>query len=81
MRISIQSTKIRLAADCSSDHEHLITKFRFKLKKVEKTTRQFWYDLNQSPYAYTVEVMNRFKGLDLVDRVPKELRMEVSNTV
>ena len=81
MRSSIQSAKIRLAADCSSDHELHITKFRFKLKKVEKTTRPFRYDLNQSPYDYTVEVMNRFKGLDLVDRVPEELPLEVSNTV
>ena len=58
-----------------------ITKFRFKLKKVEKTTRPFRYDLNQSPYDYTVEVMNRFKGLDLVERVPEELWMEVCNVV
>ena len=81
MRSSIQSAKIRLAADCSSDHELHITKFRFKLKKVEKTTRPFRYDLNQSPYDYTVEVMNRFKGLDLVERVPEELWMEVCNVV
>ena len=67
MRISIQSAKIRLAADCSSDHKHLITKFRFKLKKVEKTTRPFRYDLNQIPYDYAVEVTNRFKGLDLTE--------------
>ena len=51
------------------------------MKKVSKTTRPCRHDLNQIPYDYTVEVMNRFKGLDLVDRVPKELRMEVSNTV
>ena len=64
-----------------SDHELLIAKFRFKLKKVGKTTRPFRYDLNQTPYDYTVEVMNRFKGLDLVDRMPEELWMEVCNTV
>ena len=57
----------------SSDHELLIAKFRLKLKKVEKTTRPFRYDLNQIPYDYTVEVTNRFKGLDLTDRVPEEL--------
>ena len=80
MRISIQSAKIRLAADCSSDHKHLITKFRFKLKKVEKTTRPFKYDLNQISYDYTVEVMNRFKGIDLVHRVPEELWTKVHFT-
>ena len=63
--------------DCGSDHEHLITKFRFKMKKVGKTTRSFRYDLNQIPYDYTVEVRNRFKGLDLIDRVPDELWTEV----
>ena len=56
-----------------SDHEFLIAKFRLKLKKVGKTTRRFKYDLNQIPHDYTVEVTNRFKGLDLVDRVPEEL--------
>ena len=56
-----------------SDHELLIAKFRLKLKKVGKTTRPFRYDLNQIPYDYTVEVRNRFKGLDLIDRVPDEL--------
>ena len=56
-----------------SDHELLIGKFRFKLKKVGKTTRPFRYDLNQIPYDYTVEVRNRFKGLDLIDRVPEEM--------
>ena len=61
--------KTRPGADCGSDHELLITKFRLKLKKVEKTTRLFRYDLNQIPYAYTVKVRNRFKGLDLIDRV------------
>ena len=57
----------------SSDHELLIDKFRFELKKVGKTTRPFRYDLNQITYDYTVEVRNRFKGLDLIDRVPDEL--------
>ena len=76
-RNSIQSAKTRLWADCSSDHELLIDKFRLKLKKVGKTTRPFRYDLNQVPYDYTVDVTNRFKGLDLIDRVPEELLMEV----
>ena len=58
-----KSAKIRLGADYGSDHELLIAKFRLKLKKVEKTTRPFRYDLNQIPYDYTVEVRNRFKGL------------------
>ena len=66
-------TKARLGADCGSDHEHLNTKFRRKVKKVGKTTRIFRYDLNQIPYNYTVELTNRFKGLDLIDRVPEEL--------
>ena len=66
---------------CGSDHELLITKFRLKLKKVRKTTRPFKYDLNQIPYNYTVEVRNRFKGLDLKDRVPDELRTEVHDIV
>ena len=66
-RSSIQSAKTRLGADCGSDHELLIAKFRLKLKKVGKTTRQFRYDLNQIPYDYTVEVRNRFKGLDLIE--------------
>jgi len=69
-RSSIQSAKTWLGADCSSDHELLLAKFRLKLKKVGKTTRSFRYDLNQIPYSYTVEVTNRFKGLDLMDRVP-----------
>ena len=59
--------KTRLGADCGSDHELLIAKFRLKLKKVGETTRQFMYELNQIPYNYTVEVTNRFKGLDLID--------------
>ena len=64
---AIQSAKTRPGADCGSDHELLIAKFRLKLKKVEKITRPFRYDLNQIPYDYTVEVRNRFKGLDLID--------------
>ena len=59
----------------------LIAKFRLKLKKVGKTTRPFRYDLNQIPNDYTVEVTNRFKGLDLIDRVPEELWIEIHNTV
>ena len=78
---SIQSTKTRSGADCASDHELLIAKFRLKLKKVGKTTRPFRYDLNQTPYDYTVEGRNRFKGLDLIDRVPDELWMEVCDIV
>ena len=75
------SKKKRLGADCGSDHELLIAKFRLKLKQVEKTTRPFRYDLNQIPYDYTVEVTNRFKGLDLIDRVPEKLWMEVHDIV
>ena len=67
--------------DCGSDHELPIAKFRLKLKKVGKITRPFRYDLNQIPYDYTVEVANRFKGLDLIDRAPDELWMEVHDTV
>ena len=70
-------SKKRLGADCGSDHELLIAKFRFKLKKVGKTTSPYRYDLNQIPYDYTVEVRNRFKGLDLIDRVPDERWSEV----
>ena len=66
-RSSIQSAKTRLGADCGSGNELLIAKFRMKLKKVEKTTRPFRYDLNQIPYDYTMEVRNRFKGLDLIE--------------
>ena len=69
----MESAKRRPGADCSSDHELLTTKFRLKLKKVGKTTRPFRYDLNQILYDYTVEVRNRFKGLDLIDRVLDEL--------
>ena len=68
--------KKRPGADCGSDHELLIAKFRLKLKKVGKTTRPFGYDLNQIPYDYTVEVANRLKGLDLIVRVPEELWTE-----
>ena len=80
-RSSIQSAKTRPRSDCGSDHELLIAKFRLKLKKVGKNTRPFRYDLNQIPYNYTVEVRNRLKGLDLIDRVPKELWMEVCDIV
>ena len=80
-RSSIQSAKIRLGADYGSDCEGFIAKFRLKLKKVGETTRLFRNDLNQIPYNYTVEVRNRFKGLDLIDRVPDELWMEVCDTV
>ena len=66
-RSSIQSAKTRLGADCVSDHELFIAKFRLKLKKVVKTTRPFRYDLNKISYDYTVEVRNRFKGLDLIE--------------
>ena len=66
MGSSIQSAKTRLGADCGSDHELLIAKFKLKLKKVGKTTRPFRYDRNQIPYDYTVEVRNKFKGLDLI---------------
>ena len=79
-RSSIQSAKSRPGADCGSDHE-LIAKCRLKLKKVGKATRPFRYDLNQIPYDYTVEVRNKFKGLDLIDRVSDELWMEVCDMV
>ena len=65
--------KKRPEADCGSDHEFLTAKFRLQLRKVGKTTRSFRYDLNHIPYDYTVEVRNRFKGLNLIDRVPDEL--------
>ena len=77
-RICIQSAKTRPGSDCGSDHERIIAKLRFKLKKVGKTTRRFRYDLNQIPYDYTVEVRN--KGIRS-DRVPEELWMEVHDTV
>ena len=74
------SAKTRLGANCGSNHELLIAKFKLKLKKVGKTTRPFTYDPNQIPYDYTVEVTKRFKGLDLI-RVPEELWTEIRNTV
>ena len=80
-RSSIQSVKTRLGADCRSDHERLIAKFRLKLKKVGKTTRSFRYDVNQISYDYTMEVRNRFKCLDLINRVPDELWNEVCDIV
>ena len=70
-----------LRADCGSDHEILIAKFRLKLKRVGKTTRPFRYDLNKIPYDYIVEVRNIFKGLDLIDRVSDELWTEVHDIV
>ena len=80
-RSSIQSAKTRPGAECGSDHELFIAKFRLKWKKVGKTTRPFRYDLNQVPYNYTVEARYRFKGLGLIDRVPEELWMEVRDIV
>jgi len=80
-RISIQSVNIRQRVDYGSDPKLLIAKFGLKLKKVGKTSRPFWYDLNQILCNYTVEVTNRFKGLDLIDRVPEELWMEVCDIV
>ena len=80
-RSSIQSARTRLGADCGSDHELLIAKFKVKYKKVEKTTRPFRYYLNQILYDYRVEVINRFKGLNLIDRVPDELWTEVHDIV
>ena len=78
---SIQSAKIRLGADCGLDNELIIAKFRLKWKKVGKTTKPFRYDLNQIPYDYVVEVINRCKRLDLVDRMREELWPEVHNIV
>ena len=80
-RSSIQSTKTRPGADCGSDHELLIAKFRLKLKNIGNTTRPSWYKLNQIPYDYIVEVRNRVKGLDLINRVPDELWNEVCDIV
>ena len=74
-------SKTRPEADCGTDHELLIAKFRHILKKLGKTTRPFTYDLNQIPYDYTVEVTNTFKRLDLIDRVPEELWLEVRDIV
>ena len=83
MRSSIESAKARFGADFGSDHQLFIAKLGLKLKKVGQTIKPFRYDLNQIPYDYTVEMKNRFKGLDLVevDRVPEELWTEVCNTV
>ena len=78
---AIQSAKTRPGADCGSDHGLLIAKCRPKLKKEGETTRPFRYGLNQISYDYTVEVTNRFKGLDLTDRVPEELWMKVHDIV
>ena len=77
---TVSKNKTR-GSDCGSDHEFLIAKFRFKLKKIGKTTRPFMYDLSQIPYNHTVEVRNRFKGLDLIDEVPEELWKEVHDIV
>ena len=77
----LYTVNTRPGADCGSDHELLIAKFRLKLEKVGKTTRPFRYDLNQIPYDYTVEVRNRFKSLDLIDRVPDELWNEICEIV
>ena len=74
-------SKTRQGSGCGSEHKLLIAKFRLQLKKVGKTSRPLRYDLNQIPYDYTVEVLNRFKGLDLIDRAPKELWKQVCNTV
>ena len=73
--------KTRLRADCGSNHELLIAKFRLKSKKVGKTNRPFRYDLNQIPWDYAVQVSSRFEALDLGDRVPEELWTEVCNIV
>ena len=80
-RSSNKSAKIRLGVECGSDHELLIAKFTLQLKKVGKTIRPFRYDLNQIPYDYTVEMRNRFKGLDLINRVPDELWTQVCDNV
>ena len=80
-RNSIQPVKTILGADHGSDNKLLIAKFILKLKKVGETTRPLRYDLNQIPYNYILEVTNRFKGLDLIDRVPEDLWTEISNIV
>ena len=74
-------SKKRPGADCGSDHELLIAKFRLNLKKVRKTTRPFRYDLNQIPCDYAAEATNLFKGLNLIDRMPEELWTVVSDIV
>ena len=81
MEKSYTVSKNKTGSSCDSDHELPIAKFRLKLKKVGKTNRTFRYDLNQILYDCTVKVRNRFKGLDLIDRVPDELWMEVCDTV
>ena len=83
MENSIQSAKARPGPDCGSDHEFLIAELRLKLKKVGKATRPFMYDPNQIPYdyGYTLEVTNRFKGLDLIGRVSEEQWTEVHDIV
>ena len=78
---TIQSAKTRPGADCGSDHQLLIAKFRLKLKKIDKNNRPARYDLNQILYEFTAEVTNIFKGLDLVNSVPEELWSEVQNIV
>ena len=78
---TLYSEQKQPGADCGSDHELLIAKFRLKLKKIGKTTRPFGYDPNQIPYDYTVEVTNRFKELDLIDRMPEELWTEIPDIV
>ena len=78
---SLYSQQKNKTGNCGSDHELLIAKFRLKVKKLEETTKLFRYDLNQIPYDYTVEVTNRFKGLDLIDRLPEELWTEVCDIV
>ena len=77
----MQSAKTRPGADCGLDQELLIAKFRLKLKEVGKTTRPFRYELNKKPHDYTVELTNRFRGLDLIDRVPEVQWMEVCDIV
>ena len=81
LKIILPIKGLDLGADCGSDQELLIAKFRLKLKKVGKTTRPFRYDLNQIAYSYKVKVRNRFKGPDLIDRVPDELWTEVCDIV
>ena len=74
-------SKNKTGVDCGSDHEFFISKFRIKRERVRKTTRPFRYDLNKIPNDYTVEVKNRFKGIDLIDREPEELWIEVRDIV